>query len=115
MTTITLDIPEHLLPLLDTIDDELPIVLEMGMSRLAPVSIKAYMEAIDFLTQDPTPEMMARFHFSEDVEARIHELLEKNRDDRLSMAEEVELERLGQLEEQLQLVKAKALTESNSD
>jgi len=113
MTTVTLDIPEYLLPLLDTIGDELPLVLEMGTSRFAPVSTKAYMEAVDFLVQEPTPKLIAKFRFSDEVEARISELLEKNRDGRLSKAEEVELDRLSLLEEQLQLLKAKALVELN--
>jgi len=104
MTTITLDIPENLLPLIETIGDELPLVLEMGASRLAPVSTKAYMETIAFLTQYPSPQMISAFRFSDEVETRIHELLEKNRTDKLSKAEEVELDRLSQLEEQLQLV-----------
>lgn len=111
MTAVTLDIPEHLLPLLETIGDELPLVLEMGTSRLAPVSIKAYMEVVDFLVQEPPPQLIAGFRFSDEVEARISELLEKNHDDRLNTAEEVELERLSLREEQLLLLKAKAFGE----
>jgi uncharacterized protein YnzC (UPF0291/DUF896 family) len=59
------------------------------------------------------PEAIASFRFSNEIEARINELLEKNRTDKLSQAEAVELERLSQLEEQLQFVKANALTELN--
>jgi hypothetical protein len=109
MTTVILDIPEHLVPAVDEIGDQLSLVLEMGMSRLAPVSTKAYMEAIDFLTQEPTSAMVAAFRFSEEVETRINQLLAKNQNDELSKAEEVELERVSQLEEKLQIVKAKAL------
>lgn len=115
MTTITLEIPEHLLPLLDAIGEELPLVLEMGASRLAPVSTKAYMETIEFLIQSPTPKMISEFRFSDEIETRINELVEKNRAGTLSVAEEVELERLSQLEEQLQLLKAKSQNAINQE
>lgn len=113
MTTITLDIPEHLIPTINQIGDQLPLVLEMGISRLAPVSTKAYMETIELFAQDPSPQQIAAFRFSDEVEARMSELLQKNREDRLSQAESVELDRLCHLEEQLQLLKAKALLEVN--
>jgi hypothetical protein len=113
MTTITLEVPEHLAHTLNEIGDQLPLVLEMGISRYAPLSTKAYVEAITFLTQDPQPAELAAFRFSDEVENRISELLEKNRNDTLSKAEEVELERLSLLEEQLQLVKAIALAKLN--
>jgi hypothetical protein len=113
MTTVTVNIPDHLLPLLDTIGDELPLVLEMGASRVAPISTKAYEETITFLTQNPTPKMVVDFRFSAIVETRIQALLRRQKQGQLTHAEEVELERLGQLEEQLQLMKAKALLELN--
>lgn len=113
MTTITLDVPNHLVSLLDTVGDQLPLVLEMGMSRLAPVSTQAYMEALDLLSQNPTPKKVVAFRFSEEVENRIHALLEKNKAGQLNKAEEVELDRLSQLEEQLQLAKARALSNIN--
>lgn len=111
MTTITLDIPERLVPIVAELGDQLTLVLEMGVSRLAPISIKAYAEAVDFLTQEPTPEDVAAFRFSEEIEERIGELLSKSEDSELSLAEEVELDRFGRLEERLQLVKARALAE----
>ena len=113
MTTVTLDIPERLAPIVAELGDQLTLVLEMGVSRLAPISIKAYTEAVDFLTQDPTSEDIAAFRFSEEIEVRISELLSKSDDSELSLAEEVELDRFGRLEERLQLVKARALAELN--
>ncbi|NKQ34912.1 MAG: hypothetical protein HF973_04760 [Chloroflexi bacterium] len=113
MATVTLDIPDYLASAVAEIGDKLPLVLEMGFSRLAPVSTKAYMEALSLLTQYPTPEMIAEFRFSDEVEARINALLEKNESREISKAEEVELDRLCQLEEQLQLVKARAFMDIN--
>ncbi len=113
MTTITLDIPERLAPIVAELGDQLALVLEMGVSRLAPISFKAYAEAVDFLTQEPTLEEVAAFRFSEEIEVRIGDLLSKSDDGELSLAEEVELDRFDRLEERLQLVKARALAELN--
>ncbi|MEM7532630.1 MAG: hypothetical protein AAF639_10670 [Chloroflexota bacterium] len=109
MTTITLDVPEYTLPIFDSVCDQLPLVLDMGLSRLAPVSIMAYMEAVALLVQRPSPETIVNFHFSEEIETQIKTLLTKNKNDELPQAEEVELDRLTHLELQLRLVKARAL------
>lgn len=108
MTTITIELPDHLVPLVQNIGDRLSLVLELGLSRYAPVSTQAYREAIDFLTQSPSNLAVADFRFSDDIEARINNLLAKNKAEQLSKAEEIELERLSQLEERLQLIKATA-------
>jgi hypothetical protein len=113
MKTVTLDIPDNLIEAVNDIGDHLPVVLEMGMSRFAPLSTQAYREAISFLTQELLPEEIASFRFSDEIENRINELLDKNSANQLSQAEEVELERLSQLEEQLQLVKANALVNAS--
>jgi hypothetical protein len=109
MKTVTLELPDHLIPLVESIGNQLGLVLEMGMSRLAPVSTRAYMEAVEFLTSDPTTDEIAGFRFSSDVESRISELLDKNSEGALSQGEEIELDRLSRLEEQLQLLKARAV------
>lgn len=113
MTTITLDLPEYLAPLVADLGDQLPLVLELGISRFAPLSLAAYSEVINFLTRQPTAVEITTFRFSDEVENRINELLEKNQNSTLSLAEEVELDRFEQLEERLQLVKARAMAEIN--
>lgn len=113
MKTVTLDIPDNLIQAVNEIGDQLPVILEMGMSRFAPLSTQAYREAISFLTQELAPKEIVNFRFSDEIENRVNELLEKNSAGQLSQAEEVELERLSQLEEQLQLVKAAALANIN--
>jgi hypothetical protein len=113
MITVTLDIPDRLAPIVAELGDQLALVLEMGVSRLAPISIKAYAEAVEFLTQEPTSHEIVTFRFSDEIENRIGELLSRGSDGELSLAEELELDRFGQLEERLQLVKARALVELN--
>lgn len=114
MTTITIELPDHLIQAINNLGEQLPVILEMGMSRYAPLSTQAYREVIAFLAQEElSPDTIVAFRFSDQVEERINELLKKNSNDQLTQAEEVELERLSQLEEQLQLVKATALTKLN--
>ena len=67
------------------------------------------MEVIGLFTQMPPPETIAKFRFSDQVEERIKLLLDKNNDGELSQVDEVELDRLTQLEAKLQVVKAKSL------
>ena len=113
MATITLNIPERLAPIIDELGDQLPLVLEMGVSRLAPISTRAYIEAVDLLTQEPSPEgFIALGSAIKDVAMPV-QLLARSSGDELSLAEEIELDRFGQLEERLQLVKARALIELN--
>ena len=113
MATITLEIPDNLAKAIREAGDQLPLILEMGMSRLAPLSTQAYREALGLLTQDASAEAIAEFRFSDEIEERIHILLEKNKSDQLNRAEQVELERLVELEDQLQLLKATALASKN--
>ena len=108
MATITLDVPDVLLTAINELGDSLPLALEMGISRLAPVSTQAYMEAVEFLSQNPTPELVIAFRLSDEVEERISMLLEKQSAGTLSQSGEVELDRLSHLELQLQRAKAQA-------
>ena len=66
------------------------------------------MEAVALFAEKPSPQAIAAFHFSEEIEARIETLLDKNGEDKLSKADEIELTRLSQFEGQLQLIKARA-------
>jgi hypothetical protein len=52
----------------------------------------ALAEMIEFLSQHPTAEQMAAFKISEGAQARLAELLEKNREEGLSDAENAELD-----------------------
>ena len=114
MTTVTMEVPDHLASVLNEIGEQLPLVIELGFSRLAPVSTQAYMEAVALFVQNPSPQIIADFRFSPEVEARIQTLAEKNAEDKLSKAETVELQRLSHLEGQLQLLKARSAVQLRS-
>lgn len=111
MATITLDLPDDYVSVLDDIGSQLPLIIDLGVSRLAPISIQAYMETVDLLSQNPSPELIANFRFSENIEERISSLLQRQGAGTLTKSDEVELDRIAHLELQLQKMKVQALSQ----
>ena len=62
----------------------------------------------DFLGSAPTLEEIAAYRLPEALQARAHDLLEKNRAGALSPSEQAEMEEFRELDHLLTLVKAKA-------
>ena len=58
---------------------------------MAVTQINAYQEIVDVMAARPSLEDMITFRFSEDVEAHINELLDANRNRRLTDSEAAEL------------------------
>jgi hypothetical protein len=65
-------------------------------------------EITDFLITSPSPEQIIVFRPSEGLNDRLHELLEKNREETLSTEERLELNRFLEMGHLLTLLKAKA-------
>ena len=62
----------------------------------------------DFLAAAPSLQELANYRLPDELQARAHELLDKNRADTLSANERAEMEEFRQLDHLLTLVKAKA-------
>ena len=69
---------------------------------------KAYDEMVDLFARGSSPREIVQFHPSSSAQQRARELLERNKTGVLTAAEAAELERLGELEHLMQLVKARA-------
>lgn len=65
-------------------------------------------ELLEFLMSAPAPQAVIAFHASEEAQARLQELLDRNREGRLSDDEHAELEEASQLNHFMMLLKAKA-------
>jgi hypothetical protein len=65
-------------------------------------------EITDFLITSPSPEQIIAFQPSEGLNERLHELLEKNREETLSPEEHIELNRFLEIGHLLTMLKAKA-------
>lgn len=71
-------------------------------------ALTAYDEIIDFLARGSTSEEVIAFRPSEIAQARVRELLERNKTDEMTSEESLELQNFGELEHFMQLVKARA-------
>lgn len=108
---ITVDIPEELASRLRPIEDQLPRILELGLRELSASPEDGYgdmADVLEVLAALPSPEEVLALHASQALQDRIGALLEKNRADGLSPAEEQEWERYEYLEHLVRIAKAKA-------
>ena len=119
MTTITLELPDELAARLVALRDRLPqllsIALELSPSSDAPLALPAltpahpaFEEMLDFLASGPSPEKIVAFKVSPAAQARLEELLEKNRLEGLTDDEAAELDVYSQVNHILILLKARA-------
>jgi len=68
-------------------------------------------EVADFLGRGPQPREIVAFHASEQSERRIRELLDKNRENHLTLDEEAELNAIQSLNYLFAFIKARAWDE----
>lgn len=119
MTTITLEVPDDLAVRLARRQEQLPELLsiavdlfpaEMPLTTLAKSEIvhPAMKDVIDFLLSRPTPAQIITFKVSPTTQARLEELLDKNRENLLTDDEAAELDTYQQINHLLILLKAHA-------
>ena len=73
------------------------------------VAERAYDEIVDLFARGTPPEDIVRFRPSRTAQNRARDLLARNKSGELTPEEADELERLGELEHLMQLVKARAI------
>lgn len=76
--------------------------------RGMPVDRKSYDEIVDLFARGASSDEVVAFRPSPETQERVRELLERNAADELTDEEAAELERFGELEHLMQLVKARA-------
>lgn len=74
------------------------------------VANKAYAEIVDLFARGSSSSEILRYHPSPHAQERVRYLLERNKNGEITDEEAAELDRLGQLEHMMQLVKARART-----
>lgn len=107
---VTLRISDDLAARLESHEDELPRILELGLREMnaAPQpGLKGMAEVLETLAGLPTPEEVLALRPSAALQKRISALLEKNRNQGLDPEEEREWERYQYLEHLVRLAKAK--------
>lgn len=68
----------------------------------------------DFLSSAPSLEEIAAYRLPDELQTRAHNLLEKNREGKLSAEERAEMEEFRQIDHLMTLVKAKARLKLNA-
>ena len=114
---ITLNVPDELVTRLRDKELDLARVLELGLRELSASETAAFSGSgavIETLATLPDPREVLALRPSEELEARIHELLEKNRTSGLSESEAQEWQRYEFVEHIVRLAKANALKKLNS-
>jgi len=72
------------------------------------VAERAYDEVVEFFARGSSSNEIVGFHPSPAAQERARYLLQRNKSGEITESESAELERLGQLEQMMQLVKARA-------
>jgi len=108
---ITIQVPITLGQQLQQLRERLPEILERGLREMLaekPGEFQDENAIIELLASQPTPEQVLALRPSPELQARVSELLGRNKEGELSRQEETELERYLTLEHLVRLAKARA-------
>ncbi|NJN55292.1 MAG: hypothetical protein HC804_11350 [Anaerolineae bacterium] len=111
MQSVTVEIPDEMAQQLQPFEAELPRILALGLREFTASrqpGFEGSAELLSFLTTLPSPEEVIALRPSPEMQHRIHLLLEKNKNEGLSAAEEQEWEQYQYLEHLVRMAKAKA-------
>lgn len=114
MAKLTIDIPDDLMAQLSPVKEQLPDLLRRCLHPLA-LPAQVYRYVLDFLTSQPTPEEIAAFRPTEDMQTRLRYLIEKERNSGLSAEEQQELSEYEQIEHLIIMFKTGAMVTQQQD
>ena len=105
MATLTLEIPDDLMEQLNPIRDQLPELLRRCLHP-STLPAQVYRYILDFLASQPTPEQIAAFRPTLDMQARLKYLLGCNAEGTITPEESQELDEYEQIEHLIILLKS---------
>jgi len=108
MATLTIEIPDDLMVQLAPMYTSLPELLRRCLQP-PTLSAHAYRYVLDFLASQPTPEQIADFRPTPDMQERLKYLLLRNSEGILTPEESQELDEYGQIEHLIILLKSGSL------
>ncbi len=106
---IILEVPEELSDQLVQIGDRLPELLALSVQQPA-VPAQIYRYIVNFLASNPTPQQIAAFSPTPEMQERLQTLLARECSGELTSAERVELDEYEQIEHLVILLKAGSLS-----
>jgi hypothetical protein len=105
MATLTIEIPDELMERLEPIRDQLPDLLRRCLQP-SVLSTEVYRYILDFLASQPTPEQVAAFCPTQEMQERLRYLLGRSSEGTLTPAESQELDEYERVEHLIILLKA---------
>ena len=108
---ITVDLPDELALRLQSYEQQLPEILELGLrawNANAQVGFESLAEVLECLARLPAPEEILALRPSDELQAQIDRLLEKSRTVGLTAAEERQWQKYEFLEHLVRVAKAEA-------
>jgi len=109
---ITIEVPEELSLALSQVGDRLPELLRLSLQQPAlPAHIYRYI--LNFLASNPTPEEIADFRPTPEMQERLRTLLGLSKAGKLSPTEQKELDEYEQIEHLVILLKTGSLAYLN--
>lgn len=112
MARLTIEIPDELMEQLSPFRDQLPELLRRGLQPLA-LPAQVYRYILDFLASQPTPEQVAEFRPSSEMQERLSYLLAREQASELSADERQELDEYERIEHLMIMLKTGSLLNSS--
>lgn len=116
MTQLTIAVPDELASRLAPYEEQLPQIIQRGLERIEGTQGAQYADLRDVLEKLatlPAPDEVLALRPSAALQARIAELLEKQRQERLSDAEEREFAEVEYIEHVVRMAKGRAQSRLN--
>jgi hypothetical protein len=104
MALITVEIPDELMDQVAQLRDRLPELLTLSLHQPA-LPAATYRYIVDFLASNPSPEQIAAFGPTTEMQTRLRSLLERSRDGQLTEAEQRELDEYARIEHLMVMIK----------
>jgi hypothetical protein len=104
MATITIEVPDEWSEQLAQLGDRLPDLLRQCLQQpILPANVYRYI--LDFLTSQPTPEQVAAFRPTSEMQGRLRSLLAKSKSEDLTPDERRELDEYERIEHLIIMLK----------
>lgn len=104
MASITIEIPDELFEQLAPLEEQLPELLRRCVQE-SPLPAQVYRYVLNFLTSQPTPEQIAAFRPTPEMQDRLRSLLARNQAGVLTPAEQQELDEYERIEHLMVMLK----------
>lgn len=83
-------------------------MLEKGLLKMSNAAVPSYLEIIEFIAAGTTPQSVVEYRPSDEAQRRVHELIAREKEGRLSPEEKSELDHFTELEHIIRMAKARA-------